>query len=191
MEADIHVQWGQLIDIFLTREDLIHHYFQMEKINSGKINEMINHFMKGTGKTTKPRCKRQTPTWRVHPGIGETEWEYMAGMVTSFGIFDSALSPEELESLLSGTLEHPVRARENNYVSFLLGQLSVKKILPFKWQHLFGTEEKILSAKDGRPLNNKRLRDSWNAVKNYDYGLYNKIKKFVSRVAGIINGDKS
>lgn len=188
MEADCRVQWGQLIDFFILRGDLIYRYFRIENLVSKEIDEMIDHFMKGTGKTPKGRYKRQTPGWRVHPCIEENEWLLISEAVNTLEIFESELTPKELESLLTGTLDSPVKAKENNKVSFFLGQLSLKKILPFKWQHLFGSEEKILSAKDGRPLNSKRLRDCWSEVKGYDNGPYTKIKRFVSMLADIING---
>ena len=83
----------------------------------------------------------------------------------------------ELHSLFDGTLEFPLRSRNNRLVAFFFDQLS---IFSRNWQNVIAKQKCILSSKNDVPLTQKALSSALYALN--EVGLSSEEKVIESAV---------
>lgn len=191
MEADIFVSWGQLIDLFLVREDLVKRYFKQPTFSIQDLDQMVSKFMLGEDKRSVSRHKNVNPQWRLNPYITDEIFDYLAQAISTLSkpIFENGISGPPLREYLSGNLTSPLKAASNCRLSFFVGKLAEAGLLTKRWLSKIGREGKVISAESDKPISYGSYKTLWSEYRTFEYDEFGQISRIVAAIAGMVKAN--
>lgn len=156
-----------LKSLLMNRRDLVEQFFYKVKCCDDDIHQMIRLF-----NTTVPSNRCSNALREGHAAASVSfgscleldDCDVLARSCNDVRLFRDSVTASELHSLFDGTLEFPLRSRNNRLVAFFFDQLSIFSLIIRNWQNVIAKQKCILSSKDDVPLTQKALSSALYAL---------------------------